>query len=74
MNEVTEKVRRLVGPLEVVRLPTQRGDVRHTAADTSQARQAFGYEPAVSLDEGLERMVEAVRTRWDLGAAAVTGA
>ena len=61
MNEVIDAVRRIAGPVEVVRLPAQRGDVRHTAADTRRAREGFGYSPRVSLAEGLERMVAARR-------------
>lgn len=32
----------------------QAGDVRHTLADTSAARQALGFVPKVSLSEGLQ--------------------
>ena len=59
MNEVIEKVSALIRPIDVVRLPVQRGDVRHTAADTAVARRAFGYQPTVTLDEGLKAMVDA---------------
>jgi nucleoside-diphosphate-sugar epimerase len=41
----------------------QRGDVRHTAADTTVAREAFGYAPTVPLEEGLARMVTAAAGR-----------
>lgn len=37
----------------------QHGDVRHTAADISLANRVLGYEPRVSLREGLEAEV-----RW----------
>lgn len=63
MNRVIELVSELAAPLDVVRLPVQRGDVRHTAADTTVAREAFGYVPAVSLEEGLDRMVRAATDR-----------
>ena len=59
MNRVISLVSELVRPVDVMNLPAQRGDVRHTAADTTVARQAFGYSPAVTLEEGLARMVEA---------------
>jgi len=65
MNEVIDKVDALAGQVEVVRLPSQRGDVRHTAADTSVARAGFGYRPAVDIDEGLARMVEAARDTYE---------
>jgi len=35
--------------------PTRAGDVRHSHADISAARAALGYEPEVSLREGLVR-------------------
>lgn len=38
--------------------PEQRGDVRHTGADTTAAREHFGYRPRVTLEEGLARQVE----------------
>lgn len=63
MNRVIDLVSSLARPVDVVRLPVQRGDVRHTAADTTVAREAFGYAPTVSLDEGLARMVEAASDR-----------
>ncbi len=33
----------------------QKGDVRHTSADTSKARRLLGYQPQVPLQQGLER-------------------
>jgi nucleoside-diphosphate-sugar epimerase len=66
MNEVIAELEELAGPIDVVHLPVQRGDVRHTAADTTRARTGFGYAPQVSLHEGLERMVA---SRRDLFAA-----
>ncbi len=40
-------------PLQVIFEEKQRGDVRHTFADTRRAEQAFGYQPLVSLWQGL---------------------
>jgi nucleoside-diphosphate-sugar epimerase len=59
MNQVIDLVEQLARPIDVVRLAVQRGDVRHTAADTTVAREGFGYDPQVSLPEGLRRMVDA---------------
>jgi nucleoside-diphosphate-sugar epimerase len=63
MNRVIDLVSRLARPVDVVRLPVQRGDVRHTAADTTVAREAFGYAPTVHVEEGLARMVDAASDR-----------
>lgn len=34
------------------------GDVRHSLADISAGRDAFGYEPAIRFEEGLRKTVE----------------
>jgi nucleoside-diphosphate-sugar epimerase len=66
MNDVLSLVTGLTGELDVVRLPAQRGDVRHTAADTTVAHNGFGYEPVTSLKQGLAAMVAAEQTRAPL--------
>lgn len=33
------------------------GDIRHCFADISRAREAFGYSPTVSLEEGMKELV-----------------
>lgn len=38
-------------------LPPRAGDVRDSLADIDKARRLFGYEPAVDLQDGLERTV-----------------
>jgi len=42
--------------------PPRPGDVRHSRADVSLARQLLGYEPKVSFEEGLRRTVEWYRS------------
>jgi UDP-glucose 4-epimerase len=39
--------------------PARAGDVRHSRADVTRARQELGYEPAVELEDGLAQTV-----RW----------
>jgi nucleoside-diphosphate-sugar epimerase len=68
MNEVIETVQEIAGPIDVVHLPAQRGDVRHTAADTTRARKGFGYVPHVSFRDGLERMVTSRQDVFDTDA------
>ena len=58
VNEVIDTISRLAGkPAKVDRRETQKGDVRHTAADTSAARREIGFAPEVTLEQGLERQV-----------------
>lgn len=47
----------------------QRGDVRHTGADLSKARELLGYAPRVTLREGLARQVASVRSAPGAAAA-----
>ncbi len=55
MNQVIEIMESILGKsLKVERGPRQKGDVKHTGADTSRAKQGFGYSPKVSLEEGLK--------------------
>ncbi len=45
-------------PLDVRHLEAQIGDVRDTGADTTAARRELGFDPAVSIPEGLARQFE----------------
>lgn len=42
----------------IERHPAQKGDVRDTHADTTAARRALGFEPAMSLEPGIEAECE----------------
>ena len=44
--------------------PTRTGDVRDSLADISAAREAFGYEPAIGFEEGLQRTVAWYREQY----------
>ena len=43
--------------------PSRTGDIRHSLADISRAREVLGYSAAVRFDEGLARTVEWYRER-----------
>ena len=61
VNDVIDTIGELAGrDPRVNRLDVQKGDVRHTAADTALARAEIGYAPKVSLREGLARELEYV--------------
>jgi nucleoside-diphosphate-sugar epimerase len=68
MRDVVRLVSEIAGPVQVVQMPSGRGDVRHTSADTTVARTSFGYQPRVSLSEGLATMVDAARPSVPVGA------
>jgi nucleoside-diphosphate-sugar epimerase len=54
LNDVLEVLAEVTGTHPDIRIEAkQAGDVQDTWADLSRARELIGYEPAVSLDEGL---------------------
>ena len=54
VNEVLRMISRVTGREPVVdRQSTQKGDMRHTFADTSRAKAELGFTPRVGLEEGL---------------------
>ena len=58
LNELVSLMEELLGlPIERVYRAERPGDVKHSFADVSRARQALGYDPEVSIKEGLRRLV-----------------
>ena len=54
VNDVLEMIGRVSGRAPIVdRQPDQKGDMRHTYADTTRARADLGFAPAVGLEHGL---------------------
>jgi len=63
VNEVLAMIERIAGQKPKIHVdPVQKGDMRHTYADTSLARADLGYQPTVGLEEGL-----AAEYRWLTG-------
>jgi nucleoside-diphosphate-sugar epimerase len=46
-----------------VHAPARAGDVRHSHADIAEARSRLGFEPSVSLEDGLARTLAWFRSR-----------
>jgi len=64
LNEVIEMIKAMVGrELKVHYEGVQKGDVRHTFADMSKARGKLGYQPKVSIQDGLEREYEWIQSQ-----------
>jgi nucleoside-diphosphate-sugar epimerase len=60
MHDVIEIIGRVAGRRPTVAVdPVQKGDMRHTYADTTLARTDFGFAPSTSLEDGL-----AAEYRW----------
>jgi UDP-glucose 4-epimerase len=66
LNQTVEILRRATGYTGEVRYAAERsGDVKHSLADISRAREGFGYEPLVDFREGIERTVAWYKTVAD---------
>ncbi|MCC7406876.1 MAG: NAD-dependent epimerase/dehydratase family protein [Phycisphaeraceae bacterium] len=65
--ELAKMMGRLLGRpgLEPVFGPVRAGDVPHSLADIEQARQVLGYEPIVSVEEGLKATLAWYRQQQD---------
>lgn len=59
MSEAIATLERIAGAtLDVVHRPAAHGDVRRTAPDSTRIRTELGWQPAVPLEQGLERQWE----------------
>jgi len=59
IKNLVELLKEASGIVPVVRHgPPRPGDVRHSLADISAARKAFGFDPEVSLREGLKEYMD----------------
>lgn len=67
VKSIVERIRDLIDPglpLGLGELPYRHDQVMHLQADISHLRQVTGWEPQVSLDQGLERTVNWYRENY----------
>jgi UDP-glucose 4-epimerase len=58
LNQTFEILKKLTGYSGALKYaPERAGDVKHSLADLSSARQNLGYEPQVMFEEGLNRTI-----------------
>jgi len=66
LNEVFEELKEITGYRGTVAYAAERnGDIKHSLADISLARELLGYAPSVDFREGLRRTVEWYRSLGD---------
>ncbi|MBV8856800.1 MAG: SDR family oxidoreductase [Acidobacteria bacterium] len=60
LNELLDALKKITGrtDVEVEYFEPRVGDVRHSLADITRARELLGYEPQVGLEEGLRHTLE----------------
>ncbi len=65
LNDVLDEIDSIVGkPITRDYGDRARGDARHTSADVTKAKTILGYDPQVSLSEGLRREWEWIQTLY----------
>src|SRR5262249_27413510 len=65
LNQIVSRIAALTGKeIEAIHTDPRAGDLRHSRADLSKAREILGYEPAVGFDEGLRRTFAAYEEQW----------
>jgi len=63
INELVTALNDVLGTdLQGVHTDPRPGDVKHSKADISKAREEIGYEPTVGFSEGLERTCEYIKS------------
>jgi len=69
--QLVAELARLTGrPLNPEFTPARPGEVRHSRADITAAREAFGYQPAIPWTEGLARTLDFYRETQKAGQTA----
>jgi len=64
INQLAELMRTLGGsPVAIEHAPARPGDVRHSRADITAARDALGFRPGRQLEDGLREYQNWVRTQ-----------
>jgi nucleoside-diphosphate-sugar epimerase len=59
LNQLIAKLNTILGTsLTAIHEPVRKGDVRDSLADVSKAGKMLGYTPTISLETGLERVVD----------------
>lgn len=62
LNQVISELGRALGrPVEARHEPPRPGDIRHSIADITRARELLGYQPAVSWEQGLPATIAFLR-------------
>lgn len=63
LRDILATIERVVGRhLERTEAPARSGDIRHSEADITRARDLLGWQPRVDFEEGLRRTAEALRS------------
>ena len=59
VNSMLQQINRITGrDISPIHADPRPGDIKHSQADITRAREYLGYEPKVTFEEGLRRTIE----------------
>jgi UDP-glucose 4-epimerase len=58
IKQIAETVRKLIGGVKIKSVPARPGDFSGKEVSSELAKRELGWEPKVSLEEGLRRYIE----------------
>jgi UDP-glucose 4-epimerase len=60
VNTVVNVIRKLMGKenIKPVYAPPRPGDIKHSLADITRAKEVIGYEPFISFEEGITKAID----------------
>ena len=65
VNGIMDMINEIVGKdVKPNYVPARAGDVKHSLADITAARELIGFEPVVPFREGLEKAIVWYRENW----------
>ena len=66
INKLLEKINSLLGKnIEPVYTKPREGDIMHSLADISKAKERLGYKPEYNIEDGLRETIKYFREKYD---------
>lgn len=65
-NEIVDILKVRYPGATTISAPPRAGDVMHTLADVTKAKQWFGYEPLVPARAGIQKTADWYDANWDM--------
>ena len=61
INELAKKIVQVVGEGKIIYTKTREGDIKHSYADISKAKDKLGFKPKINIEEGITNLIESVK-------------
>jgi UDP-N-acetylglucosamine 4-epimerase len=67
LQQLFDHLKKISGkPIEATSGPERTGDVKHSLADITKAKQLLGYDPEISVEEGLRRTFDWYKQKFQV--------